>query len=84
MVRRGRSRTLDGHPGQMGCPCELEANVSIGFADELGHRIIGVAVRCAGGFRFFSSDLAYRNLEDRIFPNLRAIARFAARPGVPA
>jgi hypothetical protein len=58
--------------------------VSIGFAVEVGHRIIGVAVRGAGGFRLFSSDLAYRKMEGRIFPNLRTITRFATQLGAPA
>ena len=49
------------------------------FAIEARRRVVGVAVRCAGGFRFFSSDPAYRKLEDRVFPNARAIDRAAAR-----
>lgn len=54
------------------------------FAVQAGHKIIGVAVRCLGGFRVFSSDFAYRKLEYRIFPNARAIARSVARLGAPA
>lgn len=84
MVGRGRRRTRDGHLGHMGCAGELETIVSIGFAVEVGHRLIGVAVRCAGGSRVFSSDLAYRNPEGRIFPNLRTITRFATQLGAPA
>jgi hypothetical protein len=63
---------------------KMEAIVAIGFAIGAGHRIIGVAVRCAGGFRVFSSDLMYRKLEGRIFPNLRSIRRSAAQLGAPA
>jgi hypothetical protein len=62
----------------------MEAIMSAGFAVQAGHKIIGVAVRCAGGFRVFSSDFAYRKLEHRIFPNARAIARSVARFKVPA
>jgi hypothetical protein len=74
---------LAGHPVSDAL-CELEAIVSIGFAVEVGHRIIGVAVRCAGGFRVFASHGAYRKLEGRIFPNLRTVRRFAAELGAPA
>jgi hypothetical protein len=62
----------------------MELNVSTCFAVEDRHKIIGVAVRCAGGFRVFSSDFAYRKLEHRIFPNARAIARSVARFKVTA
>ena len=55
--------------------------MSIGFAVEVGHRVIGVVVRCDGGFGVFSSDLAYRRLEARIIPNLRKITRFATKLG---
>ena len=65
-------------------PLELEAIVSVCFAVQAGHKIIGVAVRCLGGFRVFSSDSAYRKLENRIFPNARAVARSVARLGAPA
>jgi hypothetical protein len=81
--RPDRSRRLDGSPGS-GDAIELEAIVSVCFAVQARHRIIGVAVRCAGGFRVFSSDSAYRKLEDRIFPNARAVVRCVARIGAPA
>jgi hypothetical protein len=58
--------------------------VSECFAVQAGHKVIGVAVRCIGGFRVFSSDSTYRKLENRIFPNARAVARSVARLGVPA
>jgi hypothetical protein len=58
--------------------------VSECFAVQAGHKIIGVAVRCLGGFRVFCSDFPYRKLEYRIFPNARAIARSVARLKVPA
>jgi hypothetical protein len=53
--------------------------MSVCFAIEARRRVVGVAVRCAGGFRFFSSDPAYRKLEGRVFPKARAIDRAAAR-----
>jgi len=65
-------------------PFELEAIVSVCFAVEAGHKIIGVAVRCLGGFRVFSSDSADRRLENRIYPNARAVDRSVVRIGAPA
>jgi hypothetical protein len=59
----------------------LEAIVSVCFAVEAHHKMIGVAVRCPGGFRVFSSDRAYRKLENGIFPNARAVVRSVARLG---
>jgi hypothetical protein len=55
--------------------------VSVCFAVEARHKMIGVAVRCPGGFRVFSSDRAYRKLENGIFPNARAVVRSVARLG---
>jgi len=43
-----------------------------------------VAVRCLGGFRVFSSDSADRRLENRIYPNARAVDRSVVRIGAPA
>jgi hypothetical protein len=62
-------------------PNALEAIVSECFAVEAHHKMIGVAVRCPGGFRVFSSDRAYRKLENGIFPNARAVVRSVARLG---
>ena len=62
-------------------PIALEAIVSVCFAVEARHKMIGVAVRCPGGFRVFSSDRAYRKLENGIFPNARAVVRSVARLG---
>jgi hypothetical protein len=58
--------------------------VSTCFAVEDRHKIIGVAVRCLGGFRVCSSLSAHRILENRIFPNARAVDRSAAKLGIPA
>jgi hypothetical protein len=60
-------------------PIDLEAIVSVCFAVEARHRMIGVAVRCPGGFGvFFSSNRAYRKLERGISPNARAVVRSIA------
>jgi hypothetical protein len=59
-------------------PLAQEAIMSAGFAVQAGHKIIGVAARCVGGFRVFCSDFAYRKLEYRIFPNVPAINRSVA------
>jgi hypothetical protein len=57
-----------------GCYVELEEIVSECFVVEAGRKVIGVAVRFSGGFRFFSSDSAYRELENRTFRHARTIA----------
>jgi len=43
------------------------------FAVEADRRVVGVAVRGAGGFRFFSSDPDYAGLEAETFPRIRAL-----------
>ena len=65
-------------------PLEQEVIVSVCFAVEARHKIVGVAIRCPGGFRVFSSDRSYRKLEQGIFPNARAVARSVARLGARA
>jgi hypothetical protein len=63
-------------------PIALEAIVSVCFAVEARHKMIGVPVRCPGGFGvFFSSNRAYRKLENGIFPNARTVVRSVARLG---
>jgi hypothetical protein len=47
------------------------------FAVEADRRVVGIAVRVKGGFRFFTSDRRYRSLESRTFPKLKAIIRRA-------
>lgn len=49
------------------------------FAVESDRRVVGVAVRAPGGFKFFSSEPAYFALEGRIFPRWRALARSVAK-----
>jgi len=48
------------------------------FAVEAGRRVVGVAVRTPGGFRFFSSDPDFFILEGRVFPRRRALVQSAA------
>ena len=43
------------------------------FAVEADRRVVGVAVRGARGFRFFSSDPDYAGLEAQTFPRVRAL-----------
>ena len=44
------------------------------FVVEADRRVVGVAVRGPGGFRFFSSDAAYLPLEGRIFARAKALS----------
>jgi hypothetical protein len=55
------------------------------FAVEFDRRVVGVAVRVPGGFMFFASDETFDQLDGRLFPRARAIARKlekVARPGL--
>ena len=45
------------------------------FVVEADRRVVGVAVRVAGGFRFFSSDPDFFPLEGRTFRKVRALLR---------
>ena len=56
------------------------------FAVELKRRTVGIAVRLAGGFVFYSSDKAFRELDGRTFGRARDIERqlkTIARRGMP-
>lgn len=48
------------------------------FVVEADRKVVGVAVRGRGGFKFFSSDPAYRGLENRTFRHAKAVARSVA------
>ena len=52
--------------------------VSSHFLAEANHRIVGLAVRVRGGFRFIASDQRFDALDGKIFPRLRTIDRLAA------
>lgn len=45
------------------------------FVVEADRRVVGVAVRVPGGFKFFSSDPDYLELEATTFPRARAMAQ---------
>jgi hypothetical protein len=60
---------------------ELEAIVSTCFAVQDHHKLIEVAVRCLGGFPVFSSERAYRKLQNRIFPSAPSVGRSVAGLG---
>ena len=45
------------------------------FAVELKRRTVGIAVRLAGGFVFYSSDKAFQELDGRTFARAREIER---------
>lgn len=44
------------------------------FVVETNRRVVGVAVRCAEGFRFFASDPEFTSLDKKTFPRARALA----------
>ena len=43
------------------------------FVVEADRRVVGIAVRVKGGFRFFTADHRFRSLESRTFPRLKAV-----------
>lgn len=45
------------------------------FAVEFDRRTVGIAVRVAGGFMFFSSSDRFDALDGRLFPRARALER---------
>lgn len=49
------------------------------FVVEADRRVVGVAVRVPGGFRFFSSHPDFLALEGKIFARARSIAHRAAQ-----
>jgi len=48
------------------------------FLVEANHRVVGLAVRVRGGFRFIASDQRFRALDGKVFPKLKTIDRLAA------
>ena len=48
------------------------------FVVEADRRVVGIAVRVKGGFRFFTADQRFRSLESRTFPRLKAVIARAA------
>lgn len=49
------------------------------FVVEADRKVVGVAVRAPGGFKFFSSDAAYLPLEGRTFSRARVLAASVAK-----
>ena len=45
------------------------------FAVEFNRRTVGIAVRMAGGFRFYASDRRFNSMDKQLFPRVRAIER---------
>lgn len=43
------------------------------FVVELDRRVVGLALRCRGGFRFFASEDKFRELDGASFPRFRAL-----------
>lgn len=57
------------------------------FVVEADRRVVGVAVRDRGGFRFFASDKDYQELDRTLFPRVRtltnSVTRLASRRALP-
>ena len=49
------------------------------FVVEADRRVVGLAVRVPGGFKFFSSDPDYLSLEGRTFARAKAMAHDVAQ-----
>lgn len=49
------------------------------FVVEADRRVVGIAVRSPGGYRFFSSDAAYSRLEGRTFARAKTLASSVAK-----
>lgn len=48
------------------------------FVVQAERRVVGIAVRVPGGFRFYTSDPDFKALETQVFPKARSIDRLAA------
>ncbi|RYY26710.1 MAG: hypothetical protein EOP62_09735 [Sphingomonadales bacterium] len=44
------------------------------FVVEADKRVVGIAIRVCGGFRFVCSDPDFRSLDSKVFPRARALA----------
>jgi hypothetical protein len=56
----------------------MEFKLSDNFVVQAEKQVVGIAVRVPGGFRFFTSDPAYKGLEAQVFAKARSIDRLAA------
>ncbi len=48
------------------------------FVVEADKKVVGIAVRVPGGFRFVSSDPDFHSMDSRVFPRARALASSVA------
>ena len=55
--------------------------MSSSFVVEMDGRVVGLAVRCKGGFRFFASEHLLRPLDRVLFPRVRALLRAVYEKG---
>ena len=53
--------------------------VSDHFVVEAQRRVVGLAVRVPGGFKFFCSDTDFLSIEGEVFPRISAINRRIAQ-----
>jgi hypothetical protein len=60
----------------------MEFRLSDHFVVQAEKQVVGIAVRVPGGFRFFTSDPAYKGLETQVFAKARSIDRLAAEIAV--
>jgi len=44
------------------------------FVVEADRKVVGIAVKDRGGFRFFASDKDYQDLDQALFPRARTLA----------
>ena len=49
------------------------------FVVEADRKVVGLAVRVPGGFKFFSSDPDFKEMEAETFPRARSMARRVAK-----
>ena len=45
------------------------------FVVEANRKVVGIAVRVRGGFKFFASDAEFAEAEAKVFPRARAMAQ---------
>lgn len=48
------------------------------FVVEADRRVVGIAIRVPGGFRFVCSDPDFQGLDRKVFPRARALASSVA------
>jgi hypothetical protein len=49
------------------------------FVVEADRRVVGIAVRAPGGYKFFTSDAGYACLEGRVFARARVLSNAVAK-----